>query len=502
MVCWSGLVFSQEEQDVNLEELSSYFEKALNDWDVPGMAIGIVKNNQLVLAKGYGFRQIGLPAKVDEHTMFPIASNTKAFTATAIAMLVADGKLNFDDKVRKYLPYFELYDPYVSDNMTIRDLLSHRSGLKTFSGDLLWYGTTYSREEVIKRARFLKQEYGFREHFGYQNIMFIAAGEIVPAVTGTSWDDFLKERIFEPLNMKSTVTSTSYFAKMDNVAMPHTESEGKVISIPHSNWDNIGGAGAINSNITDMANWLKFQINKGNFGDSALIPANILTETWKPNTPQAVSSFSNRAWPSTHFKAYAMGWGTFDYHGRQIVSHSGGYDGIISYSCVVPEEQLGFVILTNKNSSLYYPLIYKILDTYLSNDTTDWSEMFLGFNKYSDENAAKAIAEKEENRVKKTKPSLKLMDYCGTYGGEMYGNVEVKLVDKKLEVFFVPTPVFVGKLDHYHFDTFNIRLKDVPSLPEGTARFVLDEKGKPAQLVIDIPNPDFYFTELELYKID
>jgi len=195
-------------QDVNANEkgkaLDNYFAKALNDWEVPGMAIGIVKDDKVVLASGYGFCELGKDKLVDANTVFPIASNTKAFTATALAFLVDEGRISWEDKVRTHLPYFELYDPYVSNNMTIRDLLSHRSGLKTFSGDLVWYGTTYSREEVVKRARFLKQEYGFREHFGYQNIMFIAAGEVVPAVTGTSWDDFLKQRIFSPLEMNST----------------------------------------------------------------------------------------------------------------------------------------------------------------------------------------------------------------------------------------------------------------------------------------------------------
>ena len=485
-----------------VEDLDAYFEKALSDWNVPGMAIGIVKDNKLIMAEGYGIRQLGLKHKVDENTVFPIASNTKAFTAATLAFLVAEGKVDWDDKVRKHLPYFELYNPYVSNNMTIRDLLSHRSGLKTFSGDLIWYGTTYSREEVVKRAKFLKPEFGFREYFGYQNIMFIAAGEIVSAVSGKTWDEYLNEKIFDPLNMTSSVTSTSYFDRMDNVAMPHTERDDKVVSIPHSNWDNIGGAGAINSNVLDMANWLKFQLNRGSFEGKELIPAGILTETWKPHTLQGVSTFSRQLWPTTHFKAYALGWGTSDYHGRKIISHSGGYDGIISYSCIVPEENLGFVILTNKNSSLYYPLYYKILDSFLSDDDTDWSAKFLEFNQRNNAGKEQGKNAKEEARVKGTETSLKLEDYCGTYGGKVYGNVEVKLIEDHLEVYFIPSPIFTGKLNHYHFDTFTIKLKDVPSLPEGTARFILDEKGKPQQLVIDIPNPDFYFTELDLYKLD
>ncbi|MCF8371885.1 MAG: serine hydrolase [Bacteroidales bacterium] len=482
------------------DRLDVYFQKALADWEVPGMAIGIVKNDTLIFAKGYGVREIGKPEKVDANSMFAIASNTKSFTSAAIAILVEEGKLSWDDKVIKYLPYFELYDPWVTANMTIRDLLCHRSGLETFSGDLVWYGTTYSREEVVKRAKYLEPAYPFRTHFGYQNIMFIAAGEIVSKVSGMTWDEFLKERFFSPLEMNRTTTTINDFARLGNVAMPHTSDQGKTISIPYMNWDNIGGAGAINSCVNDVSKWLMLQLNKGTFNGKEIFNKESSHEMWTPHTIQDVSLGAERVWPSTHFKSYGLGWSLFDYHGRKIVGHGGGYDGVLSYTCMVPEENLGFVILTNKNSTLYYSLIYKILDTFLSDDKTDWSGKFLARTKTMEKMGEEEKLKKEEARIKKTKPSLDLIDYTGTYTSELYGDVEVKLENKKLMLYFIPTPDFVGVLGLWHFDTFSIKLKNTPSLPEGTAQFILNEKGKAHELRIDIPNPDFYFTELKLFK--
>jgi CubicO group peptidase (beta-lactamase class C family) len=220
---------------INLSLLDRYFETARKEWKIPGMAVAIVKDGKVVLAKGYGVKEFSKQEKVDENTLFAIASNTKAFTAATLAILVDEGKINWDDKVRDYLPYFKLYDAYVTEEMTIRDLLCHRSGLKTFSGDLLWYESSYSTVEVIKRARFLKPGYSFRSGYGYSNIMFMAAGEVVPAVTGKPWKDFVKERIFEPLGMKTSNIGTTDLKKYNNVAAAHyVYLDGKTVTVPYS----------------------------------------------------------------------------------------------------------------------------------------------------------------------------------------------------------------------------------------------------------------------------
>lgn len=495
-------LFAQENQQRILKSLDDYYSKSLADWEVPGMAVAIVKDDSVIFAKGFGVREIGKPEKVDMNTLFAIASNTKAFTAAALAILVDEGKIEWDDKVIEYLPWFQLYDPYVTYNMTIRDLLSHRSGLATFSGDLLWYATNYSREEVIKRAKFLKPKYGFREKFGYSNIMFLAAGEIVHAVTGQSWDDFVSDRIFKPLRMSRTNTTTRALIGLDNVAVCHTDFEGKTIAIPYLNWDNIAPAGAINSSVSDISKWIKLQLNNGRYGAVQIFSADRSREMWSPNTLQGVSSHSEELFPTTHFKAYAMGWGVFDYLGRKIVSHSGGYDGMISYTCLVPEERFGFVILTNKNSSLFNPLVYKTLDMFLGGKNTDWSSMMLDDNKKHTEMEKKNSIEEEHKRVKDSSPTLALKEYAGLYGGDLYGNAQVTIENGELKLIFAPAPQFNAILKHWQYDTFSIQFAEFPSLPKGKVSFVINAQGKVEAMRVDVPNPDFDFTELTFKKFE
>ena len=238
-------------QNGALNGFDDYVNKAMKEWEVPGVAIAIVKGDQVVLAKGYGVRKIGEPAAVDERTLFAIGSSSKAFTAASIAMLVDDGKVKWDDPVTKYLPGFEMYDPYVTRELTVRDLLSHRSGLQR--GDFLWYGTELERDEILRRTRFLKPSWSLRSTFGYQNLMFLAAGQLVSRVGGKSWDEFIQQRLFTPLAMSSSSTSINAFKNVDNVAAPHAKVEEKVQVIPWRNIDNIAPAGSINSNVVDMA---------------------------------------------------------------------------------------------------------------------------------------------------------------------------------------------------------------------------------------------------------
>lgn len=484
-----------------VKELDHYFEKALKDWNVPGMSIAIVKDDQVVLAKGFGLKNIEKLEKVDENTLFPIASNTKSFTAAALAILVDEGKINWDDPVRKYLPWFELYDPYVSNAITIRDLLCHRSGLATFSGDLLWFGTIYSKEEIVKRAKFLKPVYGFREQYGYSNINYLAAGLIVEKVTGKSWDDFIREKFLKPLGMARSNTSINSFDEIDNVVTPHTDYKNIVVPIPFLNWDNIAPAGSINSSAAEMTKWLRMQLNKGSFEGKKYFSEKVAEEMWASQIPLKVSSFSQKNWPSTHFKAYGLGWNLLDYHGKKVISHSGGYDGIISYSCIVPEINLGFVILTNKNSSLYYPLSFRILDAFLDKTEKDWSSIFLDRQNTNKKRDAENLIKEEQERVKNTKPSLDLNAYTGVYQCEMYGTVKIELTDQKLQLTMNPAPLFTGFLEHWHYDVFSVNFRNFPSLPQGKVIFTLNAQAKVETMLIDVPNPDFDFTEFKFIKV-
>lgn len=491
------------QNDARLRRLDSVFYKALTDWNVPGMGIAIVTSDEILLSKGYGVKEINSNRSVDANTLFAVASNTKSFTASAIGILVDQGKLNWDDKVVDHLPWFRLYDPYVTANMTIRDLLSHRSGLATFSGDLLWHGTNYSAEEVVKRARHLKPVYGFRTSFGYSNIMYLAAGLIIEKVSGKQWDEFIQENFLLPLGMNSTLISIRDFTANTNLSMPHATDNEKTVKIDYLNWDNIAPAGALLSSANDMSKWIQLQLNAGKQNGNQIISEKSLNEMWYPQIMNPVSRVSKEIWPQIHFKGYGLGWSVMDYYGKKVMSHSGGYDGIISYTAFVPEANIGFVILTNKLSSLYLPMIYTILDAYLApegNKPKDWSTFFLEREKKNKVNEEQQKNEKEKLRALNTNPSAELNKYTGTYKSELYGDATVELHDGKLYLQFVPTPLYHGRLDHWHYDTFTIKFPDDPTLPQGTVNFVLNANGEVEQMRIDIPNPDFDFTELEFKK--
>ncbi len=480
---------------INFDSLDSYFNRSMKNWTVPGLAVGIIKDDSLIYAKGFGKRNIDKKEKVDTKTIFPIASNTKAFTVAAIAILVDEGKLSWDTKVRDILPYFQMYDSFVTKHFTIADLLSHRSGLKTFSGDLLWYGTDYSREAVIKKLPLLKPKYEFRTTFGYSNIMYIAAGEIIAKVSGIPYEQFIKERILIPLGMKHTYTSISDLKELDDVCSAHNKVNGKVFPIEFLNWDNIGGAGILNSNIEDMSKWLRLQLNDGIWNDDTIFSPQQANVMRTPHTNFNVSKGYRRIWPSTHFRAYGFGWGVSDYHGKKIISHSGGYDGVITYTCFVPEANLGFVILTNSNSSLYNALSYKILDYFLSDDSTDWSEFLLPYQQQGEKRDV--IVTKDNAKA----PSLELKNYEGLYKSQLYGNALVSVKGKKMSVQLLHTKVWDGTINTYNADTFIVEFKKEPSLPQGFIEFDV-ENDSVKSFIIDIPNPDFDFTEFNFQKID
>jgi CubicO group peptidase (beta-lactamase class C family) len=493
-------LFSQE-AGIDFKKLETYIQKSMTDWKIPGLAIAIVQGDSVAFAKGFGVRDINTKESVNTETLFAIASNTKAFTVSALSLLVAQGKLKWDDKVIQYLPYFQMYDPYVTHEMTVRDLLCHRSGLATFSGDLLWYESNYSRKEVIQRAKYLKPTYGFRTHFGYSNIMFIAAGEVLEAITDTTWENYVKAKFFIPLGMKNTNTDIKDLKKLKNVASPHLITDSTSTAIKYMSWENAAPAAAINSNVSDMSRWLIMLANDGVYKGKKILGSRQL---WEMESPQTLENFS-REWatvlPSRHFEAYGMGLEMYDYHGFKVLYHGGGADGMISLTAFVPEKKLGMVILTNSINYLPTALMYYILDDFAGNPDTDWSAKYLQWIKAMNDNKKADELEMEKHRNKNSVPSLDLSEYTGTYGGEMYGNAEVKLENDKLVVRFIPTPIFIGDLTHFQYDTFRIKLRNSPGLPGGTVNFVLNAEGKVESMRIDIPNPDFDFTELEFKKL-
>jgi CubicO group peptidase (beta-lactamase class C family) len=472
-----------------LQGLDAYIVKAMKDWELPGLAVAIVKDDKVILAKGYGLREIGKSDPVDENTLFAIGSNTKAFTSTALALLVQEKKLSWDDHATDYLKGFQLYDPYVTREITVRDLLSHRSGLGR-RGDLLWYGQDFSREEILRRIRFLKPDSSFRSQFGYQNIMFLAAGQIIPAVTGMSYDEFIKERLFKPLGMTRSNTSPQDLVGLDNVAAPHTKKDGKIVAIPYRNIDNIAPAGSINSSVAEMAQWHRFQLGNGQYAGAKILDPAILQVTHDPHIIMPVGPDRKKDFPSNHFMTYALGWVLEDYRGRLIIWHNGGIDGMLSHQGFLPEENLGIVVLTNSDRNrLDAALFYRIVDSFLGEPVKDWSQIFLTQAKEGEAKAEEARKKAEESRKPNTKPSLDLAAYCGVYENEMYGSVEVKREADKLVFSLNAKPM--GTLDHWHYDTFK-----VGPLPPGSpglgglledtlVTFVLNAEGNVTRLEIE-----------------
>lgn len=464
-----------------LAGLDAYVEKAMHDHEVPGIAVAIVRNDSVVYAKGYGVRKLGSPEKVDENTLFAIGSASKSFTAASMAMLVDEGKVKWDDPAAKYLPELELYDPYASRELTVRDLLSHRSGLSR--GDLLWYGNTLSRDDILHRVRYLKPSWSFRSQFGYQNIMYLAAGEVVAHVSGMSWDDFVQRRIFDPLGMTSSNTSTKKLAGQTNVAQPHSKIDDTVRVVPYRNIDNIAPAGSINSNVLDMAKYVRFHLNEGKWNGKALLTGGSHAEMWKAHTVIPMEGFWKAAAPGAHLAAYGLGWFLQDYRGRLVVQHGGNIDGMSAHVAMMPEEKTGVVVLTNLNGALIADVLaYRVFDIYLGSPLGDPSADALKFIAAAEKQGREALANLEKSRKTGTTPSLPLADYAGTYSDSMYGDLKISNESNGLRVQY--GGAFDGTAEHWHYNTFRTTWKD-HGLGKSMLTFTVGASGKPTQVDIE-----------------
>ena len=465
-------------QETPLLGFDEYVNQVMRDWQVPGLAIAIVKDDAVVLAKGYGVQKLGGLAPVNEYTLFALSSCSKAFTVASLAMLVDEGKLNWDERLKKYLPSFQLYDPYVTRELTVRDLLTHRSGLP--ASDRLWYGSTCSRDEILHHIRYLRPAWSFRSQFCYQNIMYLAAGQIIPAVTGKSWDDFVQERIFTPLRMSSSNTSITALEGADNTVTPHAKIDDQIQAVPWLNVDNIGAAGAINSNIVDMTQWLRLLLGEGSYQNQQLFSSSVAKEMWKPQIVMPLVP-PMPPLPKPDFSTYGLAWALFDYRGRKVVSHSGGIDGMACRVGLIPEEKLGLVILSNLgHRGLPSVLMYRILDAYLGAPEHDWSPEYLQLFKSFEEENKTNQKKVEEARIPGTKPSLALEKFPGTYQNQMYGNARITEENGKLVLRLSLIPNLVGHLEHWHYDTFQVTWQNPTVAFENKdfVMFVLNSQGK------------------------
>ncbi|HEX6575091.1 MAG TPA: serine hydrolase [Gemmatimonadaceae bacterium] len=469
-----------------LAGLDTYIESAMRDWKIPGVAVGIVKNDSIVFLRGFGVRTLGRPEKIDEHTIFAIASDTKAFTGMLMAMLVDDGKIRWDATLTTYLPTIKFGDDFLTRELTVRDALTHRSGLAR--ADLLWTaGWKYDRAELLRRLRFLKPSWQLRTRYGYSNLMYLAAGEAAAAATGKSWDTLVRERIFIPLGMTETNTSVTLLPSLPNVASPHSEVDGKVQVVPFTNIDAAASAGAINSNITDMTRWLRFQLDSGRVGGKRLVSKRSFTETHMPQTVMRIDSTYRAFNPFTHVRSYAFGWNVMDYRGREMLSHAGNLAGMNAMVGLLPEERAGVVVLTNLDgNALRESIMYKVFDMFLGAPARDWSRISLVEKASFDSIDAKDRREAEAKRVKGTKPSLALDRYTGIYADSLYGTVNVRMEGDHLVLDLAPK--MTGDMEHWHYDTFKVVWRDHR---DGTnlVTFALDMDGKVETMSTDIGGP-------------
>jgi CubicO group peptidase (beta-lactamase class C family) len=488
-----------------LADLDSYVARAMKTFEVPGLSVAIVKDGKVVVAKGYGVKKFGEAAAVDENTLFGIGSNTKAFTSAALATLVDEGKISWEDPVYERLRGFQMYDPYVSHEMTIRDLLTHRSGMGLGEGDLLfWPHTTFTREEIIYRLRFMKPASSFRSHYAYDNLLYMTAGQIIPAVTGKSWDDYVRERILLPLGMNTTNLSTTLFKPGDNYAWPHSKVDGKLQVVQFQSLDNAGPAGSINSSAAEMAKWLLLQLNHGKFldRDGRLFTEQRSREMW---APQTILPTGNASGPlaalHANFAAYGLGWGLRDYHGRKLVGHTGGVLGFVSQVMLVPEENLGVVILTDaEEEGAFSSILYHVLDSYLGLKPADWIAAFKAAGEQEEKDAAETMKKQNSSRAAQSKPSLPLEKYAGVYADAWYGPATIHSENGKLIFTLDHTPSAVADLQPWQYDTFKAHWRD-RTIEDAFVTFSLNPAGAIDHFTMAAVSPlaDFSFDYQDLY---
>ncbi|MGB3642766.1 MAG: serine hydrolase domain-containing protein [Rivularia sp. (in: cyanobacteria)] len=419
-----GITINLYSQKIQLDSIEPFINQLMEDFEVTGLSIGIIKNDSIVYSKGFGTRKINENLPVNENTIFGIGSISKSFTALTLGILVDEGKIKWDDRVRDYLPYFELYDPYVTQNFTIRDLLTHRSGLKEISGGTLWYHSELSRKDIIKRLKYLEPVSGFREKPSYQNVMYLVAGEIVKEVTGTSWDDFLKKRVFDKLGMRNSTSISSVRVSNKNLAFPHVWNENfKKTRVNQEKGDNLAAAGFIYSSSNEMISYMRLLLNDGVFEQDTLISKKTIEEIFKPQIiyPIEGSPFGNE------FTSYGFGWWVTPKSNSKLIEHNGGIDGMHAKLFMLKDLNIGVIILTNiSKEPAAFLLKAKLLEQIFEDKSLDFYETVKG---YRDRRVSQEP--KIKTRINNTSPSVELNNFTGIYTDRMYGDIRIELLNNK-----------------------------------------------------------------------
>ena len=456
-----------------LKGLDEFVEMRMEEWNVPGIAIAVVRDSQVVLTKGYGWANVEEKQRVDAGTLFAIGSSSKAFTATGVMQLVDEDKVDLDEPVITYVPDFKLYNDELTKNLTVRDLLCHRSGLPRH--DVAWYGSGSTREELIAKMAYLEPNAQLRETWQYQNLMFMAAGYLIEQVTGQSWEAYTQKHLFDPLQMSNSNFSVIDLQKTANRAWPYQEEEGEVKVMEYRNIDAIGPAGSINSNATDMANWLILQLNEGRFQGKQVISGTSLHETHKPQMVMPGDMTTDEIF----YSSYGLGWMITSYRGHLRVEHGGNIDGFSASVCVMPRDGIGIVVLTNMNGTALTGVIRNyIVDKMLDLEVHDWNTELLEQRNKAREASLLATEEEEDlARVNGTAPSHAPADYVGLYRHPGYGQIEVRQKDDgSLEIGL--NELGFSDLVHYHYDVFKVE----SAFGQLKFQFAYDLRGKISQL--------------------
>ena len=470
-----------------LDTYPRFVRTQMRQWKVPGVGVAIVRDDEVVLCQGFGYRNLARKHPVTPGTLFAIGSCTKAFTTMVMGMLVDEGKLDWDRPVRVYLPRFALWDSFSTERLTPRDLVTHRSGLPRH--DAVWYGCSATREELVKRLRHLEPTRDLRTTYQYQNLMFMTAGYLIGHLTGSTWEDQVRERIFTPLDMTRSNLSVMDPQKVDDVALPHAESRNRLTRIPFRNIDNIGPAGSISSSVTEMAEWVRFHLNGGKLGRKRLISAESLSQM---HSPQVIAEPSE--WDEIRFPSYGLGWGVADYRRHVVISHGGSIDGFTACTAFLPHDGLGIVVLTNRATPLPQILAHHAIDRLLGLDPVPWSRRFGQELRREEARAAARRRQELAQRVRGTRPSHRLSEYVGAYCHPGYGTFTVERDGKALTVRLNDRTY---KATHHHYDVFELREKRGGGRLKATFRTTANGRVASASIPLQDGTSDIVFEREE-----
>ncbi len=485
-------------QAITSAEIDNLVERTLKTFDVPGIAVAVVKDGKVIHAKGYGVRSLNTGKKVDENTLFGIASNSKAFTAAALGMLVDEKKLKWDDKVRDFIPEFKMYDPFVTEEFTIKDLLTHRSGLGLGAGDLMFWpdSNNFTRQDIIHNLRYLKPVSSFRTKYDYDNLLYIVAGEVVKRASGMEWEDFIEKRILQPLGMTQTAASFRRLKDKSNVIDPHAPVDGTVKVIRRDWSDVANSAGGLYSNITDMSKWIIMQMDNGKYGNGKqLFSEAVHDEMWTPQTIIPVRGTNSY---NTHFSSYGLGWGLVDVKGYKQASHTGGLAGIVTQVTLIPELKLGIIVFTNQQQGAAFVAITNtIKDSYLGVKGIDRVKENHDRVLQAQANAKKITDDiwKDIEAQQKNATRIDNSLFTGTYHDQWFGDAEIGIKNGKLWFTSKRSYLLNGEMFPYKGNTFIVKWVDRSLDADAYVTFELDKDGKGSgfKMLAISPLTDFSF---------